>query len=220
MPEMTIPNAAASFVHNIIQRPPVSTALSARWIAAGPEKTRRQLGLAMSQQKRRIASPAIEHHLHDKLGRRVAAGHAAVCSNDPQFLHMTPLTKALAVLTIGQLGDRKNVSQLEPLLDERPKCAYNPRSDSGPAGNFGRASRRRLSRHARLLPTNRPPITVTQPHGCRLPAMFQLQTLYRENERQRAEAVAKWREWESAHKAELRGGKDAAPAAATPLQAK
>jgi hypothetical protein len=137
-----------------------------------------------------------------------------VCENDPQYLHVTPLTKAIAALTVGQLGNRGNISQIEPLLDDTSVCLPAQVQIPGQAATSVQV--RDVALVVMLNLTDQPPTDYGYT-AARLtsPRMFQLQTLYRETDQQRAESIAKWREWRAAHKDELKGGKDPAPTEAT-----
>ncbi len=211
LPEMNISNAAASFVHNIIQRPPVSTALSpdgsqpglrklvVNWVLQCPNKSEEVL--------RERLSIIQATNLVDALPLAIQT-----CSNDPQFLHVTPLTKALAVLTIGQLGDRQNVPQLEPLLDDASICL--PAQVQVPGQPATSVQLRDVALVEVLALTDQAPSDYGYTAArMATPRMFQLQTLYRDNDSQRAEAVAKWREWRTSHPDALKADKQPAPAA-------
>jgi hypothetical protein len=211
LPEMNISNAAASFVHNIIQRPPVNTALLpdgsqpalrklvVNWVLQCPNKTEEVL--------RERLSIIQATNLVDALPLAIQA-----CSNDPQFLHITPLTKALAVLTIGQLGDRQNVPQLEPLLDDASICL--PAQIQVPGQPATSVELRDVALCVMLSLTDQAPADYGY-MAARMatPRMFQLQTLYRDNDSQRAEAVAKWRQWRVSHPDALKPDKPPAPVA-------
>jgi hypothetical protein len=211
LPEMNITNAAASFVHNIIQRPPVRAALSpdgsqpalhklvVHWVLQCPNKSEEVL--------RERLSIIQATNLADALPLAVQ-----VCSNDPQFLHITPLTKALAVLTIGQLGSRQNVPQLEPLLDDPTICL--PAQVQVPGQPATSVQLRDVALVEVLALTDQAPADYGYTAArTTTPRMFQLQTLYRENDTQRVEAVAKWREWRAHHPNALKGDIQPAPAA-------
>jgi hypothetical protein len=210
LPEMNITNAAASFVHNIIQRPPVNAALLpdgsqpalrklvVNWVLQCPNKSEEVL--------RERLSIIQATNLVDALPLAVQA-----CSNDPQFLHITPLTKALAVLTIGQLGSRQNVPQLEPLLDDASMCL--PAQVQVPGQAATSVELRDVALVTILTLTDQAPSDYGYTAArMATPRMFQLQTLYRDNDAQRAEAVAKWREWRAHHPDALKSDIQPAPA--------
>ncbi len=210
LPEMNISNAAASFVQNIIQRPPVNSALLpdnsqpalrklvVTWILQCPNKSEEVLRERLNIIQ--IAS------LVDALPLAIQ-----VCSNDSQYLHVTPLTKAFAVLTIGQLGSRQNVPQLEPLLDDASICL--PAQVQVPGQPATSVELRDVALVAVLSLTEQAPADYGYIAArMEVPHRFQLQSLYRDNDSQRAVAVAKWREWRASHPDALKGDKQAAPA--------
>jgi hypothetical protein len=131
----------------------------------------------------------------------------AVLEGKDEYARVAPLTKGFAILTLGQLGRSEHIAVLEHFLDD---------------STVGMAIR--LERE---LPTDGskpqlPQMTV-QMRDFALVALLQLtrqsptdygfqnaklteygayvsQTLYRDNDDRRAEAIAKWRQWRTAHK--------------------
>lgn len=211
-PDITVTDAAASFVQNIIQRPPINTALApdnpqpalrkliVTWLLQCPNKNEDLL-----RQRLQVIS---SNGLIDALPLALR-----VC-NDPQYIHVTALTKALALLMVGQFGNRSNVTQLEPLLDDTSECL--PQQIQIPGQGATAVQVRDVTLVMLLTLTDQNPTdygyTAARLAG---PRLYQLQTLYRETDQQRTESIAKWREWKSAHAAELKTDKAVAPPEAT-----
>jgi hypothetical protein len=211
-PDITVTDAAASFVQNIIQRPPVNAAL-------GPENSQPALRKLIVTWLLQCPNKN-EDLLRQRLGVISTSGLTdalplalRVC-NDPQYLDVTPLTKAIALLIVGQFGNRGDVAQLEPLLDDTSDCL--PQQIQIPGQNATAVQVRDVALVMLLTLTDQSPADYGYT-AARLttPRNYQLQTLYRETDQQRSEAIAKWREWKTSHAAELKVGKAAAPAEAT-----
>ena len=123
VPQIPLSDSAASLVENLIQRPPIITTLQ----GDNPEGQETVKKLAVGWLLN--CSNKNESILRERLGiissRSLKDGlplALAVCSADPQYLHVLPQTKANAIQIVGQLGGREHVDLLEPLLEDKTVC--------------------------------------------------------------------------------------------------
>jgi hypothetical protein len=192
--EMNVSDRGATLLENMIQRPPLREAIAvaaetpdavrrlvSSWILHCPNKSEmillRRLSLASAIDLKEALPLAL-----------------AVAGGDPQYASVPPTVHAVAILLIGQIGNREHVNHLEPLLEDTTVCMPVQAPIPGqPAPNVqirdvalvvmihltGQRAADYGYIHARLQPQR----------------MFQLQTLHRENDEQRVAAAAKWRTW-------------------------
>ena len=196
--DANVPDATAMIAEALIQRPPIRDAVTGDnsespvrklvvgWLLNCPNKSeellQRRLGL--------ISMLGLADALPLPL---------AIISHDPQYLHVQPTTKAAAVLVIGQFGGRQHIDQLEPLLDDASVCVpVQPQLPNQPPAVV---QVRDVALVVMLNLTGQSPADygytsarVQPPRG------FQMTSLYRENDEQRADAIAKWRRWRAEHK--------------------
>lgn len=202
LPEMNISDVAAQQIQIIVQRPPVKEQLAPdasqvavrklviTWLLQCPNANddvlRQRLGI--------IAS----NNLKDALPLALK-----VCEGDPQFAHIQPLTKAVAVQAVCQLGGREHIARLEPLLEDASVCV--PLQQQIPGQQAASVQVRDVVLNVIIYLSGQSPAEYGYV-GARMaaPKIFNLQTLYRDNDQQRADAIAKWRTWSTAHKDELK----------------
>jgi hypothetical protein len=197
--DMTVSDRGAMLVENMIQRPPIGEALAAAgeqdavrrlvsdWILHCPNKNEhilaRRLNLASTIDLAEVLPLAL-----------------AVAGGDPQYASVSPTTRAQAILLVGQFGGRENVRNLEPLLEDATICMplQAQRLPGQPAVNV---QVRDVALVVMLHLTGQRPADYGYVHARFQPQRtFQLQTLHRENDEQRAAAVAKWRTWRAGRK--------------------
>ncbi len=201
LPEMNISDVAAQQIQIIVQRPPVKEQLAPdasqaavrklviTWLLQCPNTNedvlRQRLGI--------IAS----NNLKDALPLALR-----VCDGDPQYAHIQPLTKAVAALVVGQLGGREHIARLESLLEDASVCV--PLQQQVPGQPPTSVQVRDVALNVLINLSGQSPAEYGY-IGTRMasPRTFNLQTLYRDNDQQRIEAIAKWRTWRAAHKNEL-----------------
>lgn len=213
--EMNVSDTSAALIENLIQRPPLREALQVNssqdavrklvvgWLLNCPNKNEDILQHRLNL----IATTGIEEALPLAL---------AVVDGGPQYEHLKPLTKAVAVLVIGQLGKREHADRLEPLLEDSTVCLpFQGQVPGQPAAVV------QVRDVALVIMVH---LTKQQPSdygylNARLqpPRSYQLQSLFRENDQQRTEAIAKWRQWRAAHKDDGSNAKvDSPPGTSTP----
>ncbi len=196
--EMNVSDSAAAQLGIIIQRPPVRELLApdsaqvavrklvVTWLLQCPNKNEEVL----SQRLNIIASIGLADAL--PLALQVSAG-------DPQYLHVQPLTKAVAILAVGKIGRREHVDRLEPLLEDSTVCLQAQVQTPGQPPAVVQV--RDVALSVMLLLTDQAAADYGYTNArMATPRTFHLQSLYRENDRQRDEAIAKWREWRATHK--------------------
>jgi hypothetical protein len=191
--ELAVSDRGAMLIENLIQRSPIRESLAgagthdavrrlvSSWIIDCPNKNELILARRMN-----LAS-MIELKESLPLALAVAGG-------DPQYVSASPSTRAMAVLLVGQFGERKHVRDLEPLLDDATVCMMVQAQLPGrPAANV---QLRDVALVVMLHLTGQRPADYGYLHARLQPQRtFQLQTLQRENDAERAAAVAKWRTW-------------------------
>ncbi len=190
--EMTVSDHGAMLVENMIQRPPIREAIAAAdrqdavrrlvtgWILNCPNENEhilaRRLNLASTIDLEEVLPLAL-----------------AVAGNDPQYASVRPTTRAQAILLVGQFGTRENVRHLEPLLEDATVC-MPLQAQQLPGQPVVNVQVRDVALVVMLHLTGQRPADYGYVHARLQPQRtFQLPTLHRENDEQRAEAIAKWR---------------------------
>jgi hypothetical protein len=196
--EIEVSDNAAQLIEVLLQRPPILESLRADkteepvrrlvvgWVLHCPSKNeeilRRRLNL--------ISAMAMKEAL--PLALNVLGGEAP-------FRRVHPFTRAQAALVVGQLGGREHVDKLEPLLEDSSMCSPQAQLP-GQAGATVQVRDVALVMMIHL--TDQRPADYgylsarPQPQS----KAYSLQTLFRENNQQRDEAIAKWRKWRSSQK--------------------
>lgn len=208
--DMDVSDSAAQLIESIIQRPPLNQLLKDNsqpavrklvitWLTICPNKSEEIL--------RQRLSVIAQANLTEALPLAVD-----VCSGDPQYLHVQPLTKALAAMILGQLGTREHVAKLEPLLEDNSICL--PPQMQIPGQPQVAVQVRDVALCVILKLTDQQPAdygyTNARPAQ---PGTFQIQTMYRDTDAQRGESIAKWRKWREEHKDELKPAASSNPPA-------
>jgi hypothetical protein len=191
--EMTVSDRGAMLLENMIQRPPLREAIA---VAGGPDAVRRLVSSwilhcpnknEMILIRRLSLASAIDLKEALPLALSVAGG-------DPQYASVPPTARAIAILLIGQIGGREHANQLEPLLEDATVCM--PVQAQVPGQPAPSVQVRDVALVVMVHLTGQRPADYGYVHARLQPQrMFQLQTLHRENDEQRAAAVAKWRTW-------------------------
>jgi len=194
--EMNVSDNAGNMVESLLERPPMRETIQAEnhqpaarklainWLLNCPNKSdellRRRLALILAMN--------IEDGLPLALD---VIGNA-------QFLRSDPLAKVEAVQIVMQFGKRSHLSRLEPLLDDSTVCLSVP--SQVPGQPVQTVQVRDVALVALLRMTDQSPANYGY-LGIRLQPTqtFQLQSLYRESDKQRSEAIEKWRQWRAAH---------------------
>jgi HEAT repeat protein len=201
IPEIEISDQAAALSEILLQRPPMLEAMrsanrqdAARrlvvaWLLHCPSKSeemvRRRLGI--------ISNLGMEEALPLPL---------SVVSGEAPIKRVQAYTRALAVLVIGQLGRREHVEPIEPLLEDASTCF--PPVMQVPGQPPSSVQVRDAALVAMLQLTEQRPVDYGYVHARVAPQparLYQIQTLFRESDAKRTEAIAKWRHWRAAQKA-------------------
>lgn len=197
--EMTISDHGAMLVENMIQRPPIREALA----AAGAQDAVRRLvsGWILNCPNESEHILARRLNLASTIDLEEALPLAlAVAVGDPQYASVPPTTRAQAIMLVGQFGGREHVRRLEPLLEDATVC-MPLQAQQLPGRPMANVQVRDVALVVMLHLTGQRPADYGYVHARLQPQRtFQLQTLHRENDEQRAEAVAKWRAWRAADK--------------------
>lgn len=200
--EMDVSENAAVLIENLIQRPPIRETLQAQ----GPHDAMRRLVVGWLLHCPNKNEEILKHRLNliSMTGLEEALPLAiSVIGREKQYERVQSSTRALAVLTIGQLGRREHVERLEPLLEDAAVCLSVPMQVPGQPATSVQV--RDVALVVMLHLTEQRPADYGYVNARpQPPRTFQLQTLYRDNDGQRAEAIAKWRAWRAEN-----NGKDA-----------
>jgi hypothetical protein len=122
----------------------------------------------------------------------------AVVSAEPPYQHVQSTYRAAAALIVGQLGKREDIERLEPLLENVSICTSPQMQVQGqPAGVV---QVRDVALVAMLQLTGQRPADYGYVNARQQSKAYELVSLFRENNQQRAEAIAKWRQWRASQK--------------------
>jgi hypothetical protein len=196
--EIEVSDTAAALIENLLQRPPIMETLKSNdrqdavrrlavaWLMHCPTKNE---GILL-QRLNIISVVGLEEAL--PLARAVIGGEAP-------YKRAQPATRAMAVLVVGQFGQAEDIDRIEPLLTDAASCGMLPQQL--PGQNISVQVRDAALVAMLQLTGQRPPdygylnARLQQPMK-----MYLLQSLFRENDEQRVEAIAKWRQWRAAQK--------------------
>jgi hypothetical protein len=120
-----------------------------------------------------------------------------VIRGDGRYKRTQPFTRALAARIIGQFGGAEHVDMIEPLLTDTSTCnGLQPQIPGQPAVQV-----RDVALVVILQLTGQRPVDYGYVNAReQTPKLYQLHTMYRENDQQRLEAILKWRQWRAEHK--------------------
>jgi hypothetical protein len=119
-----------------------------------------------------------------------------VALGEGKYASAQPLTRATALLLIGNLGWAEHVDRLEPLLQDASVCVTM--DGGGPGQPRRNVQIRDVAMVVMAGLTDQRPADYGYVHArIQLQRLYQLQTLHLENDAQRAGAIAKWRAWRS-----------------------
>jgi len=194
--EMEISDRGAMLVDLLLQRPPLREALQAdnqrstirrlvaSWILHCPNQSDLILQRRMS-----VASM---HGISEALPLALA-----VAGGDPPYVRIQPQTRAGAIVLVGQLGKREHAERLEPLLEDATVCF--PPSGAQAAGQAANTVQLRdVALVVMLHLTDQRPTDYGYVRArMQSPGLYQIPTLFVQNDQQRAEALAKWRAWKA-----------------------
>jgi HEAT repeat protein len=192
-PDIDVSEGAAQQIEGMLQRPPVLEALRSDnregpvrrlvvdWLLNCPTKNEGILQHRLSM----ISAVGLEDAL--PLALKVVAG-------EPPHKRVSSQTRAFAVLVVGQFGKAEHVDRLEPLLQDASVCQ--------PAQMPTNAVQvRDVALVVMLQLTDQRPADYGYVNARSQGRNLQIQSLFRENDAQRAEAIAKWKAWRAEQKA-------------------
>jgi hypothetical protein len=193
--EIEVSDDAARLIEMLLQRPPFLESLrsdnrqdavhrlAVAWLLHCPAKNENILQQRLSI----ISQIGVEDAL--PLPRAVIKG-------DDPYKRTQPSTRALATLVIGQFGGAEDMDRLEPLLENSANCNGLQQLPGQPSVQV-----RDVALVVMLQLTGQRPADYGYVNArLQSPKLFQLATLGRENDQQRAEAIAKWRQWRAENK--------------------
>jgi hypothetical protein len=196
--DLPVSDRGAMLVENLIQRPPIREALA----AAGPQDPVRRLVTSWIRDcpNKNELILARRLNLASMIDLKEALPLAlAVAGGDPQYASSPPSTRAFAVLLVGQFGSREDVPHLEPLLEDNTICM--PLQAQLPGRPAAQVQIRDVVLVVLLHLTGQRPADYGYVHARLQPQRtFQLPTLHRDNDAERATAIAKWHAWRHAQK--------------------
>jgi hypothetical protein len=194
--EIEVSDDAARLIELLLQRPPFIESLrsdnrqdavrrlAVAWLLHCPTKNENILQQRLSI----ISTIGIKEALPLPL---------AVLAGEDPYKRTQASTRALSALVIGQFGGPEHVDRLEPLLADAANCNGLQQQLPGQAT----VQVRDVALVALLQLTGQRPSDYGYVNAReQRPKSFQLPTLARDNDQQRAEAIAKWRQWRSANK--------------------
>jgi HEAT repeat protein len=193
VPDVDVSDGAAQQIEGLLQRSPVLEALRSDnregavrrlvvdWLLNCPTKNEGVLQHRLSM----ISAVGLDDGL--PLALKVVAG-------EPPHKRVSPSTRALAALVVGQFGKTEHVDQLEPLLQDASVCQP---AQMQPAATV---QVRDVALVVMLQLTDQRPADYGYVNARSQGRTFQLPSLFRDNDEQRAEAIAKWRAWRAEQK--------------------
>ncbi len=190
VPELSSPRGA-SWVEHLVQRTPIRETLQAgtyrdvlrrllvAWIFNCPDENE-----ALLHRRLYLASG---YELKEALPFAVS-----VALREGKYVNVQPTTRGVAMLTIGHLGGPQHVDRLEPLLDDQSVVA------NAPGQPVFQVQIRDVALVVMITLTDQRAADYGYVHArVQSQRMYQLDTLYFENDAQRSGAIAKWRAWRS-----------------------
>jgi hypothetical protein len=196
--EVDLSDTGAVLVEQLIQRPPIRERLA----AGGADDAIRRLVVAsivhctnkneQILQRRLLLISAM--NLKEALELPIA-----VVRGEGRYARTQPMTRAAAILVVGQHGNRQNIDDLAPLMDDTTICMPLQVQVAGRPG--ANVQLRDVALVVALHLTDQRPADYGYLHARLQPQrVFQLDSLHCENDEQRFKAVKKWRAWRAAEK--------------------
>jgi len=119
----------------------------------------------------------------------------AIIAGGPDYAQLPPAIKALATVTIGQLGNRSHVAQLEPLLNDAT-IYMTASQENVPGSPAGTVQVRDVALVVLLRLTDQTPADYGYIAAQQFsPRSFSIQPMGADGDKRRAQAISKWREW-------------------------
>jgi hypothetical protein len=123
----------------------------------------------------------------------------AIVAGGPEYVQLSPAIKAQATITVGQLGNRSHVAQVEPLLNDA--TIYMTASQENlPGAPVGTVQVRDVAMVVLLRLTDQSPADYGYVAAQQFqPRNFSIQPFGVDGDKRRAQAIAKWRQWRADH---------------------
>ena len=119
-----------------------------------------------------------------------------IVERNPKYLSISPSLQVVAFMAVAKYGSEENVAVLEPWLDDRTE--HLPRAQSN---GFRSVQVRDVALAALLHLTGQEPLTYGFLHAQTHPQeVFDVTSLYLENDERRAAAAEQWKAWRAQHK--------------------
>jgi hypothetical protein len=196
-----VSDRGALMVEHLIQRPPIRDSMQignhrsavrqlvVGWILHCPNQNEvllgRRMGLASMNELKEALPLAL-----------------AVARGEGEFASVQPMTKASAILLIGQFGGPEHIEHVEPLLADSTICI--PRVSQAP-GLAANVQIRDVAMVVLATLTEQQPADYGYVHArMQSQKMYQLPTLHVASDELREQAALKWRQWRAANHGEKR----------------
>jgi hypothetical protein len=188
--EMEVSDQGAFLVEGLIQRPPIRESLQ----GGQHQNAVRRLVVGWILHCPNQNEEILKHRLYmaslNQL-QEVVPWALSVAHGEQNYARLQPVTRAMAILLIGQLGRKEHIQKLESLIGDKTVCTI-----AGPAQPNTNVQIRDVALVVMLHLSGQRPADYGYVHARIQPQqMFQLQTYAVENEEQRAAAIDKWHAW-------------------------
>ena len=199
VPDMEVSDRTAMHVDHLIQASPIRDVLR----PAEPSDPIRRLVVSWILNSPNQSELALQRRLSvaSANGLKECTPLAlALAGEDPQYLRVLPQTRAAAILVAGQLGGPEHVERLEPLLEDATAC-FSPGVRQGIGQGQSVVQIRDVALVVMLHLTGQQPSDYGYTRARMQPQqLFELPTLFAENDLQRTDAIEKWRTWRARQK--------------------
>jgi hypothetical protein len=198
VPDIEVSDNGAMLVDNLIQRPPVREAV----MSQGPRDAVRRLVAAWIHHCPNTNEDIVMRRLNliTGLGIREAIGLPLdVATQAKSYASLQPITRAKALTTVGQFGNRAHIEQLEPLLEDTSICM--PLQGPQPGQPVPNVQIRDVALVVMLQLTGQQPADYGYLHARLQPQQaYVLESLHCESTEKQEAAAAKWRAWRKSQK--------------------
>lgn len=195
LPDAGLSDVGALRLAQVAQLPQVSEALTTN----RPENAMRRLVCAWIVHCPNRSEQVLEQRLAIMLQRQLAEAlplPLEIVERDPKYLTLSPSLHVAAILAVGKFGSEQNVADLEPLLDDRTEY-LSPAQVNG----LSSVQVRDVALATLLHLTGQEPLTYGFLHARTHPqTIFDVRSLYLENDERRAAATEQWRAWRTKRK--------------------
>jgi hypothetical protein len=192
VPEIDVSDRGAQMVENLIQRPPISEALS----GSAPQDAVRRLVIAWILHCPNHSEVIVANRLQLMSGMNLKAGlplALAVAGGDEPYADFNAPTRAWAMLVVGQFGGPEHAEKLEPMLGDTRVCMPIQAQPNQPLHGV---QVRDVAMCVMLQLTGQKPADYGYLHARQQPQrIFDISSLHATNDQVRTDAAAKWKVW-------------------------